>query len=150
MTNESKRWVEVAVAELDKSIREKKVELAELERARAELLNLNGSNEKAKAQKPRKRLKRGLGKDLAKAAFSKYHTLSIPELREKILQDHKIELKDSSARRVIEQLLKEGRIREKPNGEYEHVLGEDDMKAGDPKKYQEEDTEPVPENDLPF
>ncbi|MCH8027618.1 MAG: hypothetical protein IID63_05785 [candidate division Zixibacteria bacterium] len=101
----SKETIELALRNFDEMIATKKTELAKLQKARDELAGQNGLN----PQKSFKgRLPKGLPQKLVHEAMKKYKRLTIGEVRQKIKEDRNFELRDSSTRRGLVNLMSEG------------------------------------------
>lgn len=120
--------LEIAAIHLESLIKQKKKEIAELEKARDDLIRFARTGHQIATVVPRtptKRLRRGVPAMLIREAFKQYKHLSIPDLREKVRQSKDVDLKDSTTRRAIEQLEKERFIALGSDGLY-HLMKEDD------------------------
>ena len=100
----SKDEFELAVKNLDEIIGTKRAELGMLQKARDFMAGQNGQ----KVSSPSKgRLPKGLPQKLVREIMSKYKRLTIGEVRQKVKEERDYQLRDSSARRGLINLIKE-------------------------------------------
>ena len=111
----SKNALEWALARIEEDIADKKAELAQLHKTREEYLIQSGAKI---AKTSKRRLGKGLPKKLAFEAMEKYEELTIGELRQKVEQDRGYPLADATTRRVLGQLVDDGKISRREDGVY--------------------------------
>ncbi|MCH7948806.1 MAG: hypothetical protein IIC66_13515 [candidate division Zixibacteria bacterium] len=100
----TKEESELGVRSLDITIATMKAELDKLQKARDFLAGQNGLKPSGSAKG---RLPKGLPQKLVSEVMKKYKRLTIGEIRQKVKEDRDYQLRDSSARRGLRNLIKQ-------------------------------------------
>ena len=127
----------VILVQIEKSIEDLQKKIAELEIARGELLSSNLTGD-SKKKSGRRRLPAGAPRRMALVTIRARHRLFVSEWVERIEEEFDKRLNDSTIRRAIAELEKDGIIVKMPDGSYEF--------RGSPPVTESEDKS----DDLPF
>ncbi|KAA3634064.1 MAG: hypothetical protein DWP97_07825 [Calditrichaeota bacterium] len=111
--------VKTLLESLKKRIIEHQEEISKLEKA---IQELSGMNKTINPRPKKRRLPVGMPKKLVLKILQKYDDLTIGEIRNKILTEENVNIRDGSARRVLKQLIEERKVsRDEHSGAYTYL-----------------------------